>query len=283
MRNLLILAVVLLHAAAARAECAWNRYLGVPDGTPLPAAGTLYYEDAFGTDAPPPLHVDGTGAVTPTRETDRVWRIDYHAEVGSQIVFDRDAYDGPQHFPVVAKIDHATPRILMYWHFDLSWTCSSADALMVQVDQPFAAVRAAWTRAGVTDSHVVVPRTDEHGKIVIELGKHNCGGADIDPDELRLGGHLDLVGIRADGSEVAITGLPATIVTDDLPSDNSGLGYAMTVTKVDPPDEPPPPVHHAKKPDPGSTTGAIVLAIVAVTMLLGWRYGARLATGTRAA
>ena len=270
MRSFLALAVLLSSAAAAHAECNWLRWVGQPPNVPLPAHGTLYYDDER-TDAPADIHFDGgTGHVTQTRIDDRITRVDYTAAPDSKLVL--QGTSDPVSYPIVATVHYRQPRIVSYWHYEYSWSCSSGDALMIQVDQPLAAVHAAWTRGEVTEHYLVVPRTDE-GKVVIELGKVDCGSTTIDPDELRLGGHLELVGIRADGSEAVLTGLPEQISTDDLATDDSGLAYAMTFAAVEEPEEPAPPPPH--KPDPGNTTGAIVLGIVALTMFLGWRFGLR--------
>jgi len=54
---------------------------------------------------------------------------------------------------------------------------------------------------------------------VLELGTFNCGSTTVDPEELAVGGHLALIAIRADRSEIAVTGLPELLSSKEMPSD----------------------------------------------------------------
>jgi hypothetical protein len=123
------------------------------------------------------------------------------------------------------------PRVLQYWH-DVS-PCS--DAVMIQLDQPVAQVIARWTFAGAMDERVVTPQTD-----VVELGTTECDEPNLDMTQLAAGGHLELIAIRADGSQITVRGLPARLATAEMPQDGNGLAHALQ--HGDLPSEPPPPL-----------------------------------------
>lgn len=100
------------------------------------------------------------------------------------------------------------PQVTKYWHREYEWTCSSEDTFNFEIDQATAAIRVRWTYRGDTTETIVPARGD-----VLKLGKINCGGSTLDPAELHAGGHLELIAIRLDGTEVRIGGLPATVST----------------------------------------------------------------------
>jgi hypothetical protein len=84
-------------------------------------------------------------------------------------------------------------------------------------------------------------------------------------DELDRGGHLELIGIRLDGSEVVVRGLPNRIAFGDVPTINS---LEMTLTAS---------LERAEKPRelPSPQYDRIVIAI-AIVLLLGGVVFARL-------
>ena len=134
------------------------------------------------------------------------------------------------------------PRVLQYWHDQSVGPGAAHDALMIQLDAPVAAVVARWTFGDATTEWTVGPRTDaaHPGVSVVELG--DLGGSPtLVMRELAAGGHLDLTAIGADGARVAIRGLPARLATDEMPTDDTGLGRALASV-------PPPTVVRAAAP-----------------------------------
>jgi hypothetical protein len=116
---------------------------------------------------------------------------------------------------------------------------------MLQIDQPTAAFRVFWRFKDRPARELVIPaRTAANNVNVLELGKIDCGRASIDPYELAAGGILTLVAIRYDGSEVAVSGLPPTISTVDMPSSEAGLGRAIGFPLGTEPVAPVPPADH---------------------------------------
>ena len=55
---------------------------------------------------------------------------------------------------------------------------------------------------------------------------------------------VSLFAIRFDGSEVAVTGLPATISTKDMPTTDDGISRAIGYQAGSEPIAPVPPAHH---------------------------------------
>lgn len=131
------------------------------------------------------------------------------------------------------------PRVLQYWHEQSPPTAPGQDALMIQLDEPVAAVVARWTYAGTTTAWTVVPRTaeDRPGVTVIALGDLDGGSPTLATSELQAGGHLDLMAIDLDGSRVAIRGLPSRLSTAEMPTDHIGLGRALQPDVAGPPPE----------------------------------------------
>jgi hypothetical protein len=139
----------------------------------------------------------------------------------------------------------ARPRVVQYWHHAMSWTCSSADGVMLQIDQKTAAFRVNWRFAGKKQREWIVPaRSSDDHLTVLELGKINCGATTIEPDELAQGGELSLTAIRFDGTEVPVEGLPPIVSTKQMPTSDEGVERALTMATItpgsdDPPLEPP--------------------------------------------
>jgi hypothetical protein len=263
--RLIVAASILACATPAAAECMIQRWAGSPEQAPIPPHGSLYINDEllrFGDDDT--LSVTFPTHVTQTRVSASVIRIDYAGKPGDQLTV---ALNDPVTFTLGAARRHAPPHILQYWHYEMQWTCSHADALMVQLDRPVAAVRTTWTRGPVTETYVIPPRNDI-GKTVVEIGKPNCAEPNIDSDELRLGGHLALVAIDIDGTETPLAGLPDELSTDNLASDDTGLEHAMTITPYDDP-EPMPQLVTAGESERDGGTIAIVALVIVTALGLG--------------
>ncbi len=222
-----ILALVTLALSSrADAECARVQWVGTPPGATIPQHGSLYLYDQL---------VDSwkhkvRGPIIATTEVgDHVVRLDYetHAdelELRRDERYPSSVFDVSPHW----KPPAAAPRAVQYWHHQYRWTCSSADSLMIQIDQPTAAFRVFWQFGDHPSRTFVMPaRTDAHNINVLELGKIDCGSTSIDPAELAAGGTLTLVAIRYDGSEVVVTGLPARLSTRRMPTAAEGLSRAI--------------------------------------------------------
>ncbi len=227
-------AVMFLAAAApgrADAECGIPRWFGVADTSTLPLQGSIYVHHEMmarygASELPPPPSFRWTGAAsTPSVEKvgDVVYRIDYDAPHAFGVELQADPYDDWDNprvtFDPRWTAPARAPHVVQYWHDVSAWTCSSTDSVKIQLDQPVAGVRVRWTFRGVTREWIEAPRSHEPTKSVLEVGKFNCGSTTVDPEELAVGGHLALIAIRADRSEVAVTGLPALLSSKEMPSD----------------------------------------------------------------
>lgn len=220
-----VVAVVAVVAAthSASAECRNPHWLGTPAGATIPATGSLYLYDR---DAEPRAHQ--------TRISDTVVRIDY-TSTADELEF---ANEG-----VVYRVDkqwrapEAAPRVLVSWHNKVDAT--SADSVMLQIDQPTAAFRVRWEFAGKQPREWIVPARSSHTNAsVLELGKLACAATTIDPDELAAGGVLTLFAIRFDGSEVAVVGLPAIVSTAAMRTSTRGVDDAMAMLDAQAPPAP---------------------------------------------
>jgi len=234
MKQLAWAVMVVLAAAPGRADadCGLPRWFGAVDGSTLPVQGSVYLHHEvmarFGTEGavlPQPIF-RWTGAASTLavhQVSDVVVRIDYDAPhaFGAELAADSyDDWDLPRvTFDRAWTAPAKLPRVVQYWHDVSSWACSSTDTVTIQLDQPVAAVRVRWTFRGQVREWIEVPRSDEPTKSVLKLGKLDCGSTTVDPEELAVGGHLALIAIRADRSEVAVTGLPAFLSSKEMPAD----------------------------------------------------------------
>jgi hypothetical protein len=241
---------------AAGAECLPARFLGTPSGATLPRVGSIYVYDqrAGWADAETAYTAVFRGAPGVSKVTiigEGVERIDYvygGFGDGSLEVSLGDAWAHAVYHIDPAWRPEPAPRVLQYWR-DAPNMWDEGDAVMIQIDQPVAAVVARWTFDGVVTEWLVAPHTDEDlpGASVVELGEVTCGAQTLDMAEMHAGGHLELVGIRADGSRVAIHGLPDRIAEDQMPADSVGFHHAVTSTSqlvrhdLAPPQPPPAP------------------------------------------
>lgn len=220
----LALAVFGIAAAAAHradADCGTPRWVGTPSGATIPARGVLYLHDE-GT--PRPL---GGAIKTQTQVAPHVMRLEYATKAEELEI--ADPIDGR-----VFQVDPAwkpatdSPRVLQYWHH----RTATADSVMLQIDQPTAAIRARWTAAGARAREWIVPaQSSELGASVVELGTPDCGSPTIGAAELARGGELTLTAIRFDGSEVPVTGLPPVLATQKLMATTEGLDRALVMPR----------------------------------------------------
>lgn len=281
-------AVMFLTAAVsgrADAECGIPHWFGAADGSALPARGSIYVHHEmmrFGdaSDAPPQPLIRWIGAsstVSVEKVSDVVIRIDYDAPhaFGAELQTDPEDYYESTHvtFDPRWTAPATAPRVISYWHDKTSWTCSSSDVLRIQVDQPTAAFRLRWTFAGETREWIEAGRTSDDATL-LELGKIDCGSKTVDPEELAAGGHLEVIAIRSDRSEITVTGLPSRISTADMPTMQGFHGLAMMQTPADLIESHPlSSVGPAESPT--RTLGIIVLGILALGGLLAIRYRVR--------
>ena len=196
----LVFSVVIGMPRRADAECAIPSWVGT-ESSAIPTRGSLYAYDVYAHN--PNVSWKGTpGVNVQTKVASSIVRIDYSGSAGSELVVNGVAYRLTADWRAPAD----APRVVAYRHLESKWTCSSQDTLNLEIDQPTAAIRVVWTFRGHTTETIVPAKRN-----VLELGKINCAGTTLDPDELHAGGHLELIAIRPDRTEVQIRGLPSTI------------------------------------------------------------------------
>ncbi len=270
----LVLAALAVSAPGhADAKCGTPSWIGTPHSAKIPAHGSLYlYSEALAYRE----HSRVGGPITAeTKVSDTVMRLDY-ASKADELELDPDSTE-----PHVYTIDsgwrapQAAPRVLQYWHHVYEWTCSSADSLMIQIDQPTAAFRVHWKAiGGVAHDWVIPARTGDNNVNVLELGKINCGSTTLDPEELARGGELTLIAIRYDGSEVAVTGVPKLLVTAKMPTSSDGIDRAIAYEPGAEPIKPTPLPHDDSDSDFSLHLFGIVLAVFAVLLVVRFRHRA---------
>ncbi len=255
--KLLVAAIASLALApTAHADCAIQKWIGTPDGTTIPEHGSLYVfdeDDPWGYRSNPYAgdeSVEFSDRVphrwVETRISDNVVRIDYAAGLASTVTvgvrWDKLTYAIDPTWTAPAE----APRVLQYWHHQAEWTCSHSDGWMFQIDQPTAAFRIRFTRLddiGNSIEYVEPAHVGEHGRSVLEIGKHDCiGQPTIAPETLAEGGILELYAIRFDGTEVQVTGLPDMLKTSDMRTSDGGIDEAIGYAPLPPAPPPAPPV-----------------------------------------
>ncbi|MCB9572153.1 MAG: hypothetical protein H6709_08680 [Kofleriaceae bacterium] len=267
------------HAAPAAATCSRLRWLGTAPGTALPPNGVLYAT----TRSYDPVVAAFAGAAGTARVVDdggahglAVVELSYAAVADQVSVGVTD--DASLTFPVdpawAAPAD--PPRVVSMGRSQLHGTCTSQDAVAIQVDQPVAAFRVRWytAAAGWTD-RVIVPQTSgvpgETPRLL--LGSVDCGPDTVPVEDLAAGVVLDVRAIRFDGSEVAVTGVPSLLALGDL--------GPFAVVQVVPEAwlrAPTAPEAGPVAPSPTrSGHGAVVLGLLLGAVALGARRGHRLA------
>jgi len=182
-----------------------------PESGSVPLRGSLYLGDVDMIDrGEVSVRWIGTPGTATWTVHDSIARLDYSGPEGSELVvitfkqYERARYKLESGWRAPAT----APRAISFEHEESSWTCASTDALFIKLDQSTAAVRVRWTHSGKTETRVLP--TD--GRVA--LGQIGCCGENISPDELHDGGALELVAIRADGSEAQILGVPSYLSTD---------------------------------------------------------------------
>jgi hypothetical protein len=273
--------VIAAMPARADAECGIPRWVGIADGGTLPVQGSVYvHHEAMRWDelseqtAKPVFRWVGAASTLSIEKVSAVVvRVDYDAPhaFGAELLADEndDWYTPNVTFDRAWTAPSHAPRVVQYWHDISSWTCSATDSVNIQLDQPVAAVRARWTFEGKTQEWIEVPRSTESTKSVIEIGKFNCGSTTVDPKELAAGGHLELIAIRADRSEVTIAGLPDVLSTKEMPSDEHDR--TMHLASMLPAVAAPAVVTPEATEPPGIGVGVLVLGLFALGGLLAFR------------
>lgn len=187
MRHVLVPIVLMLLGAAGLAifdrpqgtKCHNTSWIGHPPHDTLPRRGTLFVRGD-------PRAWIGPGDLTEVAP--RVWRIDFDVGV---------THEEFRSHPRLRTTDEWRPRPAPPRLVDLS---RMDGRLRATVDDGVAAFRARWTYEGTTTERIEVPRNNgTTGALKLWW---------IPEAELLDGGHLELVAIRFDGSEVAVEDMP---------------------------------------------------------------------------
>lgn len=223
MRALAVLWVTVTLTSPAEASCGAPHWFGVFAGATLPPRGAFYvHDEALDASRDDPQLVwrgGATGTWRVTRLSRTVARVDYDARSASRAEvrpYPAARWSEPIRFDAHWRAPARTPRVVALSHAQRVWTCSSYDLLAIELDQPVAAVRVRWTFGAITRELVEVAEVGD-GASFLALGKINCGSANLDPEELAIGGALELLAIRFDGSEVPVAGLPSFVSTRLVP------------------------------------------------------------------
>ncbi len=234
----LVLSVAALCASTtfAHAECADPFWVGTRPGSFVPPRGDLYvyrevpqyasyraraageltmtlpgspFDEDFVVDA---RWTGGDGLVTQSRVSSKVIKVHYEGAAGSELVLGKY-----WNYRLTSqwRVPDTAPRAMMARHDAGYWTCSSWDVLHITLDQPTAAVRVRWTFTGQQREWLIPTHAsyDDDGRDQLSLGKLSCGGTTLPPKELAIGGSLELVAIRHDGTEVPVIGVPKYTAT----------------------------------------------------------------------
>lgn len=236
--GILVGAVLTTAAATAEADCAPAGWFGASHDTTVPTRGTVYlHEESLAWDLPGDIDPswlklqweNGEGTARLVRSEGAVAVVEYEGPSGSTLKL-LDRWDEPTALQLVSgwQPPARAPRVLQYWHTTESWTCSSTDSLMIQLDQPATAVRVRWHVNGHAVDYLEATRNDGT-KTVLELGKINCGRENVPLEQLYDGVGIELYAIRHDGSEVKVEGMPSHIRLADLEGTGGGMDQALTI------------------------------------------------------
>jgi hypothetical protein len=207
---LLVLALVITTEKSADAVCACPPRLS-SDTESVPVRGSLYLDRIHWLEhGDISLRWIGTPGTATWTIDGNVARLDYSGPDGSELVIVTFGSHEHARYRLDSKwrAPSAAPRATNFTHHESSWTCASTDAIFIDVDQSTAAVRVRWTYQDTTEFRVLA----REGRVAI--GHVGCCGTSIPPEELHDGGELELVAIRADGSEVPILGVPSYLSSD---------------------------------------------------------------------
>ncbi len=272
----IVVGVLLIATQDARASCGIPTWVGTPDATHVPTSGVVYlHDEALGWDSvPEPIEdflqvewVGGSGATIHVRRVERtVASIEYDGPAGSRLrVYDRyDTVRAEYVLDAAWQASPQPPRVLQYWREQSEWTCSWSDSLMIQIDQPTAAVRVRWTVNGHSVDYIEALQIDGP-KAALELGKINCGGENMPLEQLLAGGEMELFAIRLDGSEVPIQGMPRRVALADLSGIEGHLAHAFTIVATQEPLAE--LMRHARvgeRPSRGRGLGIVILVLAAL-------------------
>ncbi len=232
------LALALLVAAVPRiaaAACDSPHWIGTPSGTALPMRGTLFVHDGATTPVVQPVWHGGPPMLwRQTQIADHLVRIDYVVATSTLLELDAESSEPRQFsFDPSWRTPAAAPNVIRSWHREHSPDCPEADTVMLQVNQATAAFRVRWTFGAKVTELVVPARTADGNKSVLELGRLGSG-ENLDPAELHEGGELAITAIRIDGSEVAVTGIPAFLATANMRTVPEGMEHAFRIGQLKP-------------------------------------------------
>ena len=181
----------------ASAECA-PREAQAPAEGPVPLAGSVFVHDEVEhveDDAPVEPIVTWAseeGIATVRRLSPSIARVDYRGHEGDTLTVNG------RHYTLAARRSRvAVPRILDVSRWSGSWTCSSHDVVAFETDQVSGAFHVRWTYGGTTADYYALLDDDR----TVQLGKLDCGGTTIPPEQLAAGGLMELYAIDPDGSE----------------------------------------------------------------------------------
>ena len=206
MRIWLVALVLIAAFKRTAAALAWCPPVLSPQSGSVPVRGSLYFGDVMKLENVE-IRWSGTpGTSTWTRQAG-VARLDYTGPHGSELIVFHAGVAGRYKLDEGWRAPHAAPRANGFEYHD-ERTSFASDALVIDLDQPTAAVRVRWTHAGTTETWLLP--TD--GRVT--LGRLVCSRSNISADELRVGGLLELVAIRLDGSEHTILGVPRFVSSD---------------------------------------------------------------------
>jgi hypothetical protein len=153
----------------------------------------------------------GTPGTVEQSEVSRdVTKISYRGEAGSQLVLGASYETARYKLADTWRAPSLTPTAQGFEHDDSGGGCPSWNVLRVTLDQPTAAIRIRWTFADVTFEWVL----PAEGELIL-IGERSCGGTTVPTEQLAIGGRLELIAIRLDGSEIAVRGVPSTISFND--------------------------------------------------------------------
>lgn len=221
-----------------------SQLAGNAHGAHVPPRGVLYiHDEVMGWDSVPEgvedfLKVQWVGvsgvewagvrgpSIHVTRVGTSIASIEYEGPAGSGLrVFDRDDVLRAEYvLDADWQAPKQAPRVVQSRRNQHQWTCSWSDSLMLELDQPMAAVRMRWLTHGGEVDYIEALQGE-----TLELGKINCGGENMPLDQLIAGGVIELFAIRLDGSEVPIIGLPRWIALGDFEPESRGGGNVLLV------------------------------------------------------
>jgi hypothetical protein len=211
--------VGLLAPSRAEAICVRPTWSAQLDGE-APRSGVAFVHVEGGALAARPKVAwtgePGTAAISPL--SPHVVRIDYSAPRATALAVEVSGEKTELRFGSMARA--IVPIAREIGHHESAWTCSSSDLIAVVVVGRAAGFRVRWTSGGRTTTWVEAALALGDGTSLVEIGKRNCGDAEIDPREIHAGGSLELAAIDFDGTERRVEGIPSRlqfVPPSDLP------------------------------------------------------------------